>query len=75
VERAFRVAEVRKPPRVGYVHVLRHSGAIYFLMATGNLKALQDKLGHSNPAMTLRYLKTLSKVDSLNIQKGVEIPW
>jgi len=36
-------------------HDLRHSFASHFLMRTNDLPALQKLLGHSSPAMTLRY--------------------
>ena len=75
VNRAFAAAGIKKPESVGTVHVLRHSGAIARLAATGNPKALQDQLRHKNAQMTLRYLKTLSAQESIKIQQGVEFPW
>ena len=45
-QRAFEEAGLQKPDHVGAVHVLRHSGAIARLEATGNPKALQDHLRH-----------------------------
>tara|TARA_Y100000310_G_scaffold255868_1_gene263494 strand:- start:296 stop:853 length:558 start_codon:yes stop_codon:yes gene_type:complete len=75
IERAFTVAGIRKPDHVGAVHVLRHSGAIYRLQVTGNPKAVQDQLRHKDAQMTMRYWKTLAVKESLEIQKGVEIPW
>jgi integrase len=65
VDRAFEKAGIRKPEHVGTVHVLRHSGAIARLAATGNPKAVQDQLRHKEAQMTLRYLKTLSSLESL----------
>ena len=55
-----------------YPHLLRHSDAIERLRQTGNPKALQLHLGHSSPAMTLRYLSTLTAEDALRIQQDVE---
>ncbi len=75
VDRAFRITGLMKPPGVGTVHVLRHSGAIARLAATGNPKALQDHLRHADARMTLRYLKTLSYQQSLEIQQGVDLGW
>lgn len=75
VKRAFDLAAVIKPPGVGHNHILRHSGAIARLAATGNPKAVQDQLGHVTAAMTLRYLKTLSAQESMEIQKGVDFGW
>ena len=75
VDRAFHAAGIRKPEHVGTVHVLRHSGALARLTATGNPKAVQDQLRHKEAKMTLRYLKTLSSLESLRIQQGVDFNW
>ena len=75
VDRAFDAAGIRKPEHVGTVHVLRHSGAIARLAATGNPKAVQDQLRHKDARMTLRYLKTLSTQESLKIQQAVDFQW
>ena len=55
-----------------FPHLLRHSDAIIRLRKTGNPKALQYHLGHSTPAMTLRYLSTLTQEDALRVQQEVE---
>jgi integrase/recombinase XerD len=55
-----------------FPHLLRHSDAIIRLRKTGNPKALQYHLGHASPAMTLRYLSTLTQEDALRVQQGVE---
>jgi integrase len=68
-------AGIQKPEHVGAVHVLRHSGALERLAMTGNPKALQDQLGHANAEMTIRYMKTLSKAETLKIQQGVDFKW
>ncbi len=73
--RAFKIAGIGKPSHVGSVHVLRHSGAIERLAITGNPKALQDQLRHTDAKMTLRYMKTLSKKESLKIQQQVDFRW
>ena len=75
VQRAFEVAGVEKPPGVGAVHVLRHSGAIARLEQNGNPKALQDQLRHADARMTLLYLKTVSTKRSLEIQQDVDFRW
>lgn len=62
-----------KPPGVGAVHILRHSGAIERMRITGNFRSIQDQLGHATPGMTMRYFKTLTMQESLEIQKGVEL--
>ena len=74
-QRAFEEAGLQKPDHVGAVHVLRHSGAIARLEATGNPKALQDHLRHVDARMTLRYLKTVSAKRSLEIQQEVDFKW
>jgi integrase len=75
VDRAFDASGIRKPDHVGTVHVLRHSGALARLAATGNPKAVQDQLRHKEAKMTLRYLKTLSSLESLKIQQQVDFDW
>ena len=74
VARAFNVSGVRKPEHVGAVHVLRHSGLLARLGATGNPKAVQDQARHKSFNMTMRYFKTLQIAESLRIQQGVD-PW
>jgi len=51
--------------------VLRHSGAIARLKASGNPKSVQHQLRHKSAQMTLRYMKTMSADESLVIQHGV----
>jgi len=79
VTTAFDKAGVPRPSRetdkVGAVHILRHSGAIERLRQTGNPKAVQDQLRHKSALMTMRYLKTLSHEESVQIQQGVEFNW
>lgn len=71
----FSETGIRKPDHVGAVHVLRHSGALERLKATGNPKAVQDQLRHRSAAMTLKYLKTLSAKESLEINQQVDLGW
>ena len=52
VNRAFERTGIPKPPGVGTVHVLRHSGALERLKDTGNPHALQEQLGHASDRMT-----------------------
>ena len=73
IQEAADSAGIPIPEHVGAVHVLRHSGAIARLEATGNPKALQDQLRHSSARMTLRYMKTLSAKRSLEINQGVDL--
>ncbi len=75
VRRAFELSGIPKPPHVGAIHVLRHSGALARLAATGNPKAVQDQLRHVDAAMTIRYMKTLQAAESLKIQQGVDFGW
>ncbi|MBA7661739.1 Tyrosine recombinase XerD [subsurface metagenome] len=56
-----------------YPHLFRHSYAIEFLRQTGHPAALQKLLGHSTPAMTLRYLRLLQVEDALKVANQVEI--
>ncbi len=74
-DRALKQAGISKPPHVGAAHVLRHSGALELLRATGNPKAVQDHLRHVDARMTLRYMKTLSAQESLGIRQGVDFGW
>ncbi len=75
VQQSMRQAGVSKPDGVGAVHVLRHSGALERLRRTQNPKAVQDQLRHKSAQMTLRYLKTLSHEESIQIQQGVDFSW
>jgi len=72
---AFKATGIQKPEHVGTVHILRHSGAIERLALTKNPKAVQDHLRHSDPKMTLLYMKTLAKKESLRIQQEVDFGW
>ena len=74
IQEAAESAGIAIPEHVGAVHVLRHSGAIARLEATGNPKALQDQLRHSGARMTLRYMKTMSAKRSLELNQGVIFP-
>jgi integrase len=78
VEASYKAAGIRQPSKVtdhvGAVHVLRHSGAIARLKASGNPKSVQHQLRHKSAQMTLRYMKTMSADESLVIQQGVN-PW
>ncbi len=79
VSNAYQLAGIPAPIKahdhVGRVHVLRHSGAIERLRLTGNPRATQSQLRHKSALMTLRYLKTISEDESLQIQQGVDFHW
>jgi integrase len=56
-----------------YPHLLRHSGAVYRLKKNGgNLESLKRYLGHESPRMTIRYLKTLQQIESIEIEGKVK---
>lgn len=77
VVKAFDDSGIVKPSKerdhVGAVHILRHSGAIERLKATGNPKAVQDHLGHVSAEMTMKYMKTVTADESRVIQQGVDL--
>lgn len=75
ISKASTEAGLVRPPNVGAIHILRHSGAIERLRRTGNPKAVQDQLRHKSALMTLRYMKTLSHDESLQIQQEVDFNW
>lgn len=75
VSAAFKAAGITKPPRVGTVHVLRHSGGIDLLEQTGNPKMVQDQLRHSDPRMTIRYMKTVSAKHSRQQRQRLDNGW
>ena len=75
IKKALSQCAVVKPDGVGSVHILRHSGAIERLKQTGNPKAVQEQLRHKSAQMTLRYMKTLSHIEAIEIQKGVDFQW
>lgn len=55
LRRYFEKAMKRAGLRGFRFHDLRHTFASHFIMRTNDLPALQNILGHSTPAMTLRY--------------------
>ncbi len=75
VDAAAELAGLAKPPGVGTVHILRHSGAIERMRLSGNPRSVQDQLGHASPAMTLRYFRTLATEEALRVQEGVDFAW
>ncbi len=75
VKSGFTRAGIAKPAGVGTVHVLRHSGAIERLKATGNPKAVQEQLRHRSALMTLRYLKTIGHEEAIAEQQKVDFGW
>jgi integrase len=75
VDAAAVAGELLKPPRVGTVHILRHSGAIERMRLSGNPRSIQDQLGHASPAMTMRYWQTLNREEALKIQEMVDFTW
>lgn len=62
--RALRAAGVARHLSV---HDLRHTYATLYLWQGGNLRKLQDQLGHTTPTMTFRYLHV---VDAMTRRKG-----
>jgi len=75
VNGAMTRAGLTKPPGVGAVHLLRHSGAIERMRATGNPRSVQDQLGHASAGMTMRYWRTLNSEESIKIQESVDFGW
>ncbi len=75
VDAAAELAGLAKPPGVGTVHILRHSGAIERMRLSGNPRSVQDQLGHASAAMTLRYFRTLAAEEALRVQEGVDFAW
>ncbi len=73
VSAAMEEAGIRKPERVGSIHVLRHTCALERMRLTGNPRAVQHQLGHKSGEMTLRYQKTLEIEGALQIQESVEL--
>ena len=55
-----------------YPHLMRHSGSIARLKQTGNIRSLQEHLGHADSKMTQRYLSTMQAIESLEIESKVE---
>ena len=77
IEAVYQKSGVRQPSilrdHTGAVHCIRHSGAIYRLSLSGNPRSCQEQLRHRSASMTLRYLKTLSHLESMNIEKSLDI--
>jgi integrase/recombinase XerD len=72
-QRAFEEAGVIKPEGTGHCHILRHSGALERLRLTRNPRALQEQLRHRTVEMTLRYFKTLTREEALQVQENVDL--
>ncbi len=51
------------------------SGAIERIRLSGNPRSVQDQLGHTSTAMTLRYFRTLASEEALRVQEGVDFAW
>ena len=74
VSRAAAAAGIKKPDGVGWVHLLRHSGAIERLRVTRHPPGVQAQLGHRSPFMTYRYWRTLQAEEALETsQLGVDL--
>jgi integrase/recombinase XerD len=77
IEAVYQASGVRQPSilrdHCGAVHCIRHSGAIYRLSLSGNPRSCQEQLRHRSASMTLRYLKTISHLESMNIEKSLDI--
>ena len=74
VSRAAVAAGIKKPDGVGWVHLLRHSGAIERLRVTRHPPGVQAQLGHRSPFMTYRYWRTLQAEEALETsQLGVDL--
>jgi integrase len=54
-----------------YPHLMRHSGSIARLKRTGNIRSLQEHLGHADSKMTQRYLSTMQTIESLEVESKV----
>ena len=52
-----------------YPHKLRHTFAVSFLRAGGDVFSLKYLLGHSTLAMTQRYVQSLDANDAANAHK------
>ncbi|MFC1914716.1 tyrosine-type recombinase/integrase [Chloroflexota bacterium] len=65
------VRRIGQKARVNSVHVhrLRHTFAISFLRAGGDVFSLQYLLGHSTLQMTQRYLQSLNADDAMNAHR------
>jgi integrase len=60
---------------VGAVHILRHTGALARLKASGNPRSVQAQLRHKSAAMTMRYLRTQQQDESIAMQQQVDATW
>ncbi len=68
VRRAFKTALRRAGIKDFHFHDLRHTSASHLLMRGGSLKAVQEHLTHSSPAMTNRYAHLSEKFQREQVQ-------
>lgn len=66
-----RYVEGRAPWEYVTPHTLRHSFAIMFLKKGGNIRTLQNILGHSSLEVTQMYLKWIPEVDKEEYMKVI----
>ena len=55
-----------------YPHLMRHTGSLARLKRTGNIRSVQEHLGHGDSKVTQRYLKTMQAIESLEIESKVQ---
>lgn len=66
LERALKAAGIRRHLSI---HDLRHTFATLYLEAGGNVRRLQELLGHSTPTMTFRYLHVVDAGRAADIER------
>ena len=73
VDRSFKAALTRAGIENFRFHDLRHTFASHFIMRGGNLKELQEILGHKDITMTMRYshLSQEHKKKAVNLLNGL----
>jgi integrase len=70
---AMKAAGIVQPERTGRVHVLRHSGALALLAATGNIQLVRGQLRHSQINMSMNYLKTYARDEAVRAKGNIDL--
>jgi len=73
ISQAMQKAGIVQPEHTGRVHVMRHSGALALLAATGNIQLVRGQLRHSQINMSMNYLKTYARDEAVKAKGSIDL--